>query len=168
MTRTTKEYTPQQILSLPMEENDANADTIGQYFASLLHTLFVETEGFSGKRPFGNSGWETDVDKALIKADAVWGRLDGDGWIEDYDSAAASAIVFDTIAFLSKADWNTLTLPVEPTDWYVVYLDIDGYGSPTISDYFSGGLTKKEAELKAEENNLPFDSNPWRVVQISS
>ena len=50
-------YTPQEILALPMEENDGAAENIGQYFASLLHTLWIEGEGFSGKRPFGNSGW---------------------------------------------------------------------------------------------------------------
>lgn len=163
----TRKYTPQEILALPMPENDANAATIGQYFTSLLHTLFIETEGFSGKRPFGNSGWETDVDKALIKADAVWGKLDEDGWIEDYDSAAASAIVFDTIAFLHKADWRTLTLPVEPEDWYVVYLDLSKEGDPKLEDYFITPKTEKQAKLDAETANSEGETTKWFAIQLT-
>lgn len=163
MTRT---YTPQEILALPMEENDAEAATIGQYFTALLHTLFIETEGFSGKRPFGNSGWDTDIDKALIRADAIWGTFDEDGYIEDYDSAAASAIVFDTIAFLHKADWKTLTLPVEPTDWYVVYLDVDKFGSPTLTDYCKAPLTEKEAKRLAQEMNGDDGGTEWKAIHI--
>jgi hypothetical protein len=49
--------TDQEILALPMQENDSGASTITGYFRALLTKLFEEEEGFSGKRPFGNSGW---------------------------------------------------------------------------------------------------------------
>lgn len=163
----TRRYTPQQILSLPMGENDANAATIGQYFNALLHTLFLQTEGFSGKRPFGNSGWETDIDKALIKADAVQGTLDEDGWIEDYDSAAASAIVFDTLAFLHKADYSTLQLPAEPTDWYVVYLDLSKEGDPKLEDYYITPKTEKQAKLDAETANSAGETTKWFAIRLT-
>jgi hypothetical protein len=150
-----------------MEENDAKAGTIGQYFAALLNTLFTETEGFSGKRPFGNSGWEHDVDKALVKADAIWGEFDEDGYLEDYDGPAASAIVFDTLAFLSKADWNTLTLPVEPKDWYVVYLDLGTTGTPTLSDYVINPQTEKDARALAEDHNFGTEDGKWIALRIT-
>lgn len=160
-------YTPQQILALPMAENDADAQTIGQYFTALLHTLFLQTEGFSGKRPFGNSGWDSDIDKALIRADAIWGSFDEDGYIEDFDAPSASAIVFDTIAFLHKADWHTLTLPVEPEDWYVVYLDLSKEGDPKLEDYYNTPKTEKQAKLDAEIANSEGETTKWFAIRLT-
>jgi len=56
----------QSILNCPLEENDSGADTVKGYLKALLSTLWDEGEGFSGKRPFGNSGWEYDLTDALI------------------------------------------------------------------------------------------------------
>jgi len=42
--------------------------TVRDYFCKLLTTLWKERESFSGKRPFGNSGWEYEVHHALAKA----------------------------------------------------------------------------------------------------
>lgn len=53
--------TGEEILDLPMAENDSGADTIRGYLKALLHKLWDEDEGFSGKRPFGNSGWYRDL-----------------------------------------------------------------------------------------------------------
>jgi len=50
-----------RILSIEMVDNDANADTIRDYLKVLLSTLWEEGESFSGKRPFGNSGWEYEL-----------------------------------------------------------------------------------------------------------
>jgi hypothetical protein len=84
------------ILSIPMEENDAKASTIGEYLVTLLATVWEE-EGFSGKRPFGNSGWKSDVYAALIKANAVQGKLDEDGYVESIDRKKANSIVEEAI-----------------------------------------------------------------------
>jgi len=163
MTSKTRDYTPQQILSLPMGKNDANAATIGQYFTALLHTLFIETEGFSGKRPFGNSGWDQEIDKALIANEAVTGSFDGDGYIDDYDSAAASAIVFDTLTFLSKADWTTLQLPPKPKEWIVVplYPQNEAVGVPV-----SVMLDEESAKLTAEEHNKANSAWNWVALRV--
>lgn len=56
----------QAILDCPLEENDAYADTVKDYLKALLRALWDEGEGFSGKRPFGNSGWEGDLLDPLI------------------------------------------------------------------------------------------------------
>ena len=52
-----------EILDLPMDpdSNDAGASSIRGYLKTLLTTLMAEGEGFSGKRPFGNSGWEYEL-----------------------------------------------------------------------------------------------------------
>lgn len=52
-------------LSLKMPSNDADAETVRDYLKALLTHLWEEGEGFSGKRPFGNSGWEYDLYGAL-------------------------------------------------------------------------------------------------------
>lgn len=65
-------YVPMQIaqtdkgmlaaLDLRIDSSDAGDDiTVRDYLRTLLTTLWEEGEGFSGKRPFGNSGWEFDI-----------------------------------------------------------------------------------------------------------
>lgn len=85
------------ILGLPMGGNDAGAATIRDYLKALLLTLLAEGEGFSGKRPFGNSGWEYELYLPLIKAGLVAGKLDENECIEDCDSAKAELIIRDAV-----------------------------------------------------------------------
>jgi hypothetical protein len=72
--------------------------SVREYLHELLKTLWTEGEGFSGKRPFGNSGWEYDLYKPLILAGAVNGELDDAGYVDSIDESAASEIVFGLIA----------------------------------------------------------------------
>ncbi len=71
-------------LDMPMEDNNADAKTIGEYLVTTLRTLWREGEGFSGKRPLGDSDWEGPVIIALIKGGAIEGSLDEDGYLDDY------------------------------------------------------------------------------------
>lgn len=71
--------------------------TISNYLKLLLTTLLVEEEEFSGKRPFGNSGWIYDLYLPLIKAGLVKGQLDEDGNVEDVDESAAKEILYRVI-----------------------------------------------------------------------
>ena len=77
--------TPEQVLSCPMESNDADVSTIRDYLVSLLAAVWTEGEGFSGKRPFGNSSWEYDLYIALAKAGMVAIVLDEDGYVESFE-----------------------------------------------------------------------------------
>lgn len=86
-----------KILDLPMQENDAGAATVRDYLRKLLSTLWREEESFSGKRPFGNSGWQHEVYAALVKGGAVKGRFDPDGYLEDVDQEAADKLIQDAI-----------------------------------------------------------------------
>ena len=71
----------EKVLNLPMhKDNDAEVDTIRDYLHSLLKTLWKEGEGFSGKRPFGNSGWKHELYLALVRGGIVDGEYD-----EEYD-----------------------------------------------------------------------------------
>lgn len=66
--------TPAEILAIKLGDNDAGADTIGGYLKELLARVWDEEEGFSGKRPFGNSGWQGDIILPLVDAKLVKGR----------------------------------------------------------------------------------------------
>lgn len=77
-----------EILELPMGPNDADAPTVRGYFVKLLDELLTKGEGFSGKRPFGNSGWEYDLYLPLIQAGAIPGKIE-DGEIVEVDEPAA-------------------------------------------------------------------------------
>lgn len=90
------------ILDLPMGENDAEAPTIRAYFRSLLSTLWTEEQGFSGKRPFGNSGWQHDVYLALAKGGGFPAEsVDEDGEIAaGFDYAEADRLIQQAIAEL--------------------------------------------------------------------
>jgi hypothetical protein len=84
------------ILDLPMEQNDSKATTIRGYLKALLTDLWEEGECFSGKRPFGNSGWEWDLYRALVKGGAIKGRIDEDG-LQDCDEVAGNNAIFEAI-----------------------------------------------------------------------
>lgn len=62
-------------LFLPMRSNDAGAKTVADYLKKLLRALVIEQEGFSGKRPFGNSGWICDLAYPLVKAKFIKGSV---------------------------------------------------------------------------------------------
>lgn len=73
--------------------------TVREYLCSLLTTLWDEQEGFSGKRPFGNSGWDHDLYAPLIQAGFIKGKLEEPGgYVERIDNPQeAHAFVSDLI-----------------------------------------------------------------------
>ena len=88
-----------QVLACPMEPNDSGATTVGGYLRELLRAVWVEQEGFSGKRPFGNSSWDSDIEAALIRAQLVKGSLDSDGFVEHVDGGAVRQLVLTAIDY---------------------------------------------------------------------
>ena len=75
MTESISRETARAVLALEMGENDANAKTIREYLTKLLVLVWEDREGFNGKRPFGNSGWENEIYAAIVKAGLVAGVL---------------------------------------------------------------------------------------------
>lgn len=95
--------TPEQLLALPLGDNDAKAATVRDYLIELLRVVWREEEGFSGKRPFGNSGWAYEVYGPMVKAGFITGTLDEDGNVEDCDVRAADKLMDAAILALGKA-----------------------------------------------------------------
>lgn len=96
------------ILALPMGTNDADAQTIGQYIMLVGAEVFAEQEDFSGKRPFGNSGWIFEVYEALIEAGILEGKVDEDGYLEECDNDEGDAIISQLFEYLKNLDFSKL------------------------------------------------------------
>ncbi len=93
-----------EILDLEVETDDYPCEDIRGYLQGLLVTLFEEGESFSGKRPFGNGGWEWDLYQPLVKAGLVEGKLDVNGILEEVDERAARDKIFSAISHMCHPD----------------------------------------------------------------
>ena len=76
-----KVYDGKKILDLPLPENNGPEEKdVRGFLKALLHRMIELGEGFSGKRPFGDSGWEGDLEWALIKGNVIDGTIDEDNY----------------------------------------------------------------------------------------
>jgi len=92
---------PEDALGLTFYSEDLHETiSIKDYFKRLICMLGEEAEGFSGKRPFGNSGWEYDVYGCLIANGATFGTLDDDGYNDECNIIEADEYVQKIIAAL--------------------------------------------------------------------
>jgi len=72
-----------KVLAVKMGDNDAEAETVGDYLKELLQCVWHDGEGFSGKRPFGNSGWEHEIYQALASEGYIISEsIDGEEHLE--------------------------------------------------------------------------------------
>lgn len=90
-----------QVLAAPMRQpNDAGAATVRDYLKALLAKVITEEEEFSGKRPFGNSGWVYDLERALVQAGLASGEISGDGCLDGEDTDQCQALILAAIQSL--------------------------------------------------------------------
>ncbi len=96
--------TPQQVLDLPLPDNDADAATIRDYLIALLRLVWRDEQCFDGKRPFGNSSWQYDIAAALVRAGWVTGSIDEDGYVETCDTRQVDALMDEAIRALAGGE----------------------------------------------------------------
>jgi len=90
--------TLRKIKKLKFYTHDLNGEvTIKEYLQQCMRELWREGECFSGKRPLGNSDWQTVIYIHLVKNKCVEGELDEDGYLESCDYGAANKIIMDII-----------------------------------------------------------------------
>jgi hypothetical protein len=91
---TLKDYSPDDLLNTPMLTNDAKAKTVRVYLVTLLLHVWRDGENFDGKRPFGNSGWWTELGEAFMHAGyARGGEEDGEPDYDETDALVRTALV---------------------------------------------------------------------------
>lgn len=87
-----------EILDLKFKSDDLHKEiTIREFFYKLMELLWIEQEGFDGKRPFGNSSWDHDLIKCLVVNKLVKGKVDEDGYLEDFDYDKVNKFVIKQI-----------------------------------------------------------------------
>ncbi len=79
--------TSQQVLDLALPDNASGASTVRGYLIALLVKLWREDDMFSGKHPFGNSGWQYDLYAPMGRAGMVSMTFDQDGYVETFSHA---------------------------------------------------------------------------------
>lgn len=97
----------QRILDLQFYSKDlARTLTVRDYLVRLLATLWADGEDFNPRRPFGSSGWRTDLEKLLYKEGIVFGTFDEkNGLLLKSDTLVFNRIMLNVIkAMGSKAD----------------------------------------------------------------
>ncbi|MGC4886615.1 hypothetical protein [Micromonospora sp. DT227] len=85
--------TARKVLDTPMQDNDAGAATIRDYLVELVAAVWRDDEGFSGKRPFGDSGWDHELIVPLVRAGLVDGTFDRCGYLDQVDAGAARELI---------------------------------------------------------------------------
>lgn len=80
-------------LDYQFKSHDLGKITFREYFRKLLAVLWEDGEGFSGKRPFGNSGWELDLYGGLVAGGFIKGKLDKYNCLDEYDQKAGYAFI---------------------------------------------------------------------------
>lgn len=110
----TKAPTPQQILDLPMgEDNDSGAATVRGYLIALLAVVWDEGDDLN---PFGNSGWKWDLYRALVTAGYVSSPFDEHGYVTrgtGFNERVASRLITSAIKALA-AEGIRSSAPAEP------------------------------------------------------
>lgn len=92
---------PLAVLNAPLDVSDPRIKTVGDFLMESLLSLWKEDEGFSGKRPLGNSGWKWAIGAALVDAGIIHGKEDPFGDY-DYDEGDASRAIFIAINHLAS------------------------------------------------------------------
>lgn len=78
-------------------DNDADARTVWEYLLLLARRVIKEDEGFSGKRPFGNSGWLRELAWALVTGGVIEGTAQGDGQVDDWSEGELKSVLLQVV-----------------------------------------------------------------------
>lgn len=89
-----------EVLDLTVEHYSLGTLTVREYLIGLLKELWDQKEGFSGKRPYGDSGWECDLYIPLIKAGLIHGHVDDEGYLAEVDDDEGDRVIAAAIGRL--------------------------------------------------------------------
>lgn len=73
--------------------------TVRKYLVLLSREVWEQEDRFSGKRPFGNSGWQFEVYAGLVRGGFIEGEFDDDGlYLDDVDTEAGDKLIMQCYA----------------------------------------------------------------------
>lgn len=111
--------TPTEALDISFYYADLDETlTIRGYFKAMLDKLWEQGEGFSGKRPFGNSGWEADLQRPLVLA----GVIDGTIAIYNEDTRMYDDIEIDPKRVWTPDELANMDVEIDDQDAYDAYV----------------------------------------------
>jgi len=87
-----------KILDLTIREEFQLPPTIGAFFRESMKKLWIEDEGFSGKRPFGNSDWKHGIYHALYDGGLIRGKTDEEGYLTWWDRKEADKLILSALS----------------------------------------------------------------------
>jgi hypothetical protein len=90
----------ESVLEYEFESTDLGKCTIEHYLMALARQCWIKEEGFSGKRPFGNSGWKTDIYAALADGGFIKGEKE-DGDYFSLDTVRGNEIILECFDYIS-------------------------------------------------------------------
>lgn len=84
-------------LDTEFESMDIGRVTPRTYMKALLEELLLKGESFSGKRPWGNSGWEHELAMPLCIAGVIEAEIDDERYAypkneDDYEKALVALV----------------------------------------------------------------------------
>lgn len=89
------------VLNIKFNSNDLGEISIKGYLLSLLKELWVKKDRFSGKRPFGDGGWEYELYKVLVLNNVIKADIDGGcEAVHDYNKLEADVVILNCIDYL--------------------------------------------------------------------
>lgn len=95
-----------EILDYEYYFEDSDSNSLRQHLFELVMTLWLEGESFSGKRPFGNSGWEYDLMCPLVEMGVIPGEIDEDGYLQDADTKAGYPVITKLIEHIFGIEYE--------------------------------------------------------------
>lgn len=78
----------------------SSTETILDYLCEIFVALLQEQEGFSGKRPLGESSWMYQIYGALVHGGWVDGAFDQDGYLDWVDQKTADNLIISEVEAL--------------------------------------------------------------------
>lgn len=111
--------TPTEALSLSFYHRDLyETMTIREYFKAMLTHLWDQGESFSGKRPFGNSGWEHDLQSPLVLA----GIVPGTASLYNEDTQEYDDIAIDPERVWTQDELSNMDIEISDQDAYDAFV----------------------------------------------
>lgn len=148
-----------QVLLCPMGTNGAEAETVGEYLHILLETLWIKTDTFSGKRPFGFSSWPYELYEALIQGGFVQGVFDEDGYLDEFsedEMEKADDLILQAIDYAFRP-WR-LDDVEEEEDEEAVEEDEEEIDDEELEHASNNGFAQRETIVMSDQTVMPEET----------